>query len=137
MFPCLGPWDITEGPARRAARVDGGEHSSGQRGILQRLLELQNQGWHVKLRVYAHISPGNPTVPWYEIADPLHFERQLRSKRRTSQMALHGCGQTPYALAYLLRGGVGKVQSHVAGAFSAIVGIEGIARHEGHILLES
>src|ERR1019366_198750 len=51
-------------------------------------------------------------------------------------MAFHRRRQPPYALANLLRSGVRKVQSHVAGAFVAIAGVEGIARHERYILLD-
>src|ERR1039458_1712903 len=51
-------------------------------------------------------------------------------------MAFHRRRQPPYALANLLRSGVRKVQAHVAGAFVAIAGVEGIARHERYILLD-
>src|ERR1019366_2813789 len=63
------------------------------------------------------------------------------SQRRAGQVALHGRSQAADALSYLLRSGVGKIQAHVAGAFAAIVvrtvvGVERIARHERHILLQ-
>ena len=56
-------------------------------------------------------------------------------------MALHGRGQTAYTFPYLLGSGVGKIQAHMAGAFAAfiavnIMGVEGIARDERHVLLD-
>src|SRR5450631_1779770 len=56
-------------------------------------------------------------------------------------MAFHGRGQAPYALLYLFWSGVRKIQAHVAGAFAAVFsrtvgGIERIAGHERHILLD-